>query len=255
MRVAVVVLLLVAAPQRPHAEPWHKGHYGNNRILHLSISIGGTIVYGATGSLEDKLAADECRWCHPTGLDSAARDALRWDATATANTLSNLDAYVFTPVYCVGFVLAGTFDDPSTAAIIDDLVPILETTMIARYATRILKISVGRQRPDSHFSAATSEQYLSFPSGHTSGAVSLAVSAAVVARMRGYKSEPFIWIGGTAIALGAGYFRIAADRHYLTDVLGGAALGVAAGLTVPYLMKRNVSVMPTRDGIAVAGAW
>lgn len=253
MRVAVVVLLLVATTA--HAEPWHKGRYGNNRILHLSISLGGTIVYGATSSVETNLMADECRWCHPTSLDVAARDALRWDATATANSLSNLDAYVFTPVYCVGFVLAGTLDTPSTAALIDDLVPILETTMIARWTTRIIKLGVGRQRPDSHFSGATSEQYVSFPSGHTSGAISVAVSAAIVARMRGYKSEPFLWIGGTAIAAGAGYLRIAADRHYLTDVLAGAAIGTAAGLTVPYLMKRNVSVMPTRDGIAVAGAW
>ena len=254
MRAAVVVLLLLVTTTA-HAEPWHKGRYGNNRILHLSISLGGTILYGATSSLEDKLMVDECRWCHPTGLDVAARDALRWDATGTANSLSNLDAYVFTPVYCVGFVLAGTLDDPSTAAIIDDLTPILETTVVARYATRILKLTIGRQRPDSHFSGVTNEQYVSFPSGHTSGAVSVAVSAAIVARMRGYKSEPFIWIGGGAVALGAGYLRIAADRHYLTDVLGGAAIGTAAGLTVPYLMKRNVSVMPTRDGIAVAGAW
>jgi membrane-associated phospholipid phosphatase len=253
MRVAVVVLLLAATTA--HAEPWHQGRYGKNRIVHLSISAGGSLLYLATGPLEDRWMARSCRWCDPTSLDVAARDALRWDDHATAATLSNLDAYGVTPAFAVALVLAGTLETPSTAAVLDDLVPILEATTVARFVTSGLKIAVGRQRPDSHFTGVTDEQFLSFPSGHTSGAFSVAVGAAVVARMRGYRSEPYLWIGGTLLAAGAGYFRIAADRHYLTDVLGGAAIGATAGLTVPYLMQRNVSVVPTRDGIAVAGAW
>ena len=33
--------------------------------------------------------------------------------------------------------------------------------------------------------------------------------------------------------------RIAADRHYLTDVLVGAAVGTAVGLAVPHLMHKE----------------
>jgi len=253
MRVAVVVLLLLATTA--HAEPWHKGRYGKNRIVHLSIAASGMALYIATGPLEDRLMADECRWCHPNALDVAARDALRWDKTSTAKTLSDFDAYGLTPLVSAGLVLAGTLEEPSTAALIDDLVPILESTMIARWASRSIKIAVGRERPDSHFLGVTDEANVSFPSGHTASAMSVAISAAVVARMRGYRSEPYIWAAGTLAALSAGYLRIAGDRHYLTDVLGGAAIGTAAGLTVPYLMERNLAVTPTRDGIAVAGAW
>jgi membrane-associated phospholipid phosphatase len=57
------------------------------------------------------------------------------------------------------------------------------------------------------------------------------------------------------LAAATGYLRIAADRHYFTDVLAGAALGAGAGLTVPYLMHREVEVVPTRDGVAIAGSW
>jgi membrane-associated phospholipid phosphatase len=32
-----------------------------------------------------------------------------------------------------------------------------------------------------------------------------------------------------------GYFRIAADRHYLTDVLTGALLGTGMGILLPWL--------------------
>jgi membrane-associated phospholipid phosphatase len=254
MRVAVVLLLLAAATTA-HAEPWYRGRYGQNRVLHLSIATGGTVAYVLTGPLEDKWMANPCRWCDPTSLDVGARNAFRWDDRQTADTLSNIDAYAVTPAFAIAFVLAGTTEELEMTTIVDDFVPILESTVIARFATRALKIAVGRQRPDAHFTGATSEANVSFPSGHTSGAMSVAVSAAVVARMRGYRSEPYLWVGGTLLAAAAGYFRIAADRHYLTDVLGGAAIGTASGLTVPYLMKRNVSVVPTRDGIAVAGAW
>ena len=34
------------------------------------------------------------------------------------------------------------------------------------------------------------------------------------------------------IAAGTGYFRIAAGRHYLTDVLAGAAAGTLTGLVL-----------------------
>jgi membrane-associated phospholipid phosphatase len=254
MRVAVVVVTLLVATTA-HAEPWHKGRYGKNRIVHLSIAVGGALVYAATEPLEERWMADSCRWCDPTALDVVARDSLRWDDTSTAKTLSNVTAYGATPAFALGLVLAGTLTEPSMASVIDDLVPILEATTFARFATRALKLGVARQRPDAHFTGETDEGNVSFPSGHTSGAMSVAISSAVVARMRGYRSEPYLWIGGTVIAMSAGYLRVAGDRHYLTDVLSGAAIGTAAGLTVPYLMQRNVSVMPTRDGMAVAGTW
>lgn len=256
MRVAVVVLVaLLRVATTAHAEPWHKGRYGTNRIVHLSIAVGGSLLYTASGPLEDRWMATECRWCTPTALDVATRDALRWNDVSTAKTLSDVTAYGITPAFAMSFVLAGTLADPTTAALIDDLTPILEATIFARFATSALKLAIGRQRPDAHFSGATDEENVSFPSGHTSGAMSVAISAAVVARMRGYRSEPYLWIGGSLIAMSVGYFRIAGDRHYVTDVLAGAAVGATAGLTVPYLMKRNVSVVPTRDGIAVAGSW
>jgi membrane-associated phospholipid phosphatase len=77
----------------------------------------------------------------------------------------------------------------------------------------------------------------------------------MVAHLRGYRSEPLVWLVGLTSASATGYLRIAADRHYLTDVIGGAVLGAAAGLTVPLLMRRNVELLPTDRGVAVAGVW
>ena len=100
--------------------------------------------------------------------------------------------------------------------------------------TRWIKIAVGRKRPYRALQRRPDEDNVSFPSGHTSTRVLASRSApAIVARMRGYKSEPYVWVVRRTLATTSAYLRIAADKHYLTDVLGGAAIGTACGLTVP----------------------
>lgn len=54
----------------------------------------------------------------------------------------------------------------------------------------------------------------------------------------GHTALAFSGLGGARVAItvplgaGTGYLRIAANKHYLTDVLVGAAVGVAAGIVV-----------------------
>ena len=53
--------------------------------------------------------------------------------------------------------------------------------------------------------------------------------------MRGYRLAPAIWGAGAALATVTGYLRIAADKHYFSDVLVGAVVGSAIGIGVPLL--------------------
>ena len=73
--------------------------------------------------------------------------------------------------------------------------------------TSILKYSVQRTRPDGSNS-------LSFPSGHTSTAFSL---AAVANRHYGWK----VGVPAYVLASGIGLSRIESNSHHLSDVLGG----------------------------------
>ena len=250
-----------APPPHADGEPWYRGPYGNNRILHLSIAVGGAIVYPALSPVEHALAPDTCRWCEPNALDRGARDRFLWTNTARADFTSDLAAYVMTPGISVGGLLIGTLSNASVARSIDDLVPVLEASVVARWTSRIIKLAVGRQRPYAHFVGPIDDDddNLSFPSGHTIGAFSVATSAGMVAHLRGYKSEPLIWIGGLALATTTGYLRIAADKHYMTDVLAGAALGTAVGLTVPLLMRRDseseMVPLVSTGGFAISGVW
>ena len=60
-----------------------------------------------------------------------------------------------------------------------------------------------------------------------------------------------------------GYLRIAADKHYLSDVLTGALVGSAFGVAMPYFLHRRGAAIPVsvtasaRDGgrAAPTGTW
>jgi hypothetical protein len=252
LRGALVVLCLLATSVG--AEPWYRGRYGKNRVVHLAVTVSGGVLYPATDFLEERWAPTECHWCTPTGIDREVREALRWDSETAPRQASHIVAFGLTPVVCGGLVLAYT---PHTwGNLIDDAVPIAESMIIALWVTRALKLGAGRQRPYAHYGLPRDpEDNLSWPSGHTSRSFAIGVSAAVVARTRGYASEPYIWAATGVFGATTGYLRIAADKHYFTDVLSGALLGSAIGLTVPWLMRRELEVVPTRNGVAIAGMW
>lgn len=244
MRVALILLLLVSTA---HAdESWYKGRYGRNRIVHLSIASGGSLLYIATSPLEKHFAPDPCRWCNTPSIDKRVTDSLVWKNPDSANFASNILAYAVTPAAVTGLVFLGT--EPTTASVLDDLIPIAESYTLSRWVSRFAKLGFGRQRPDMSDNE-------SFPSGHTSTAFSVAVSAGTVARMRGYKSQPYVWIVGLGLATTTGYLRIAANKHWFTDTLAGAVVGSAMGLTIPLLMNRQLEFIAAQDHVAVAGVW
>ena len=92
---------------------------------------------------------------------------------------------------------------------------------------RIIKLGYRRERPLRRDVARRTESY---PSGHTTGTTALAVTLAEMLRREGIISTK----GAAAIALGApalmGAYRVIADDHWATDVVGGWMLGGAIAL-------------------------
>jgi hypothetical protein len=94
-----------------------------------------------------------------------------------------------------------------------------------------IKLVSDRERPDQ-----SNEQ--SFPSGH---AASGFAAAAVLARHYGWKGAVPAYIGATYIAVS----RVHDNRHYVSDVTFGAAMGIAAARTVLLKAGRyDVRVVP-----------
>lgn len=86
--------------------------------------------------------------------------------------------------------------------------------------TDIVKMRVNRERPNG-------EDNRSFFSGHTSTAFT---SAGILCAMKKHCTEALIVAGMT------GYLRVAAKKHYLTDVLVGAGVGLYAGKIIPTIV-------------------
>lgn len=86
-----------------------------------------------------------------------------------------------------------------------------------------LKHTVGEERPDN-------TDNLSFPSGHTATAFT---NAALL--YYEYKDSN-LWYAssGFLFATATGILRIANNKHYTSDVLAGAGIGLASGLIVSY---------------------
>jgi membrane-associated phospholipid phosphatase len=108
-------------------------------------------------------------------------------------------------------------------------------------------------RPDARASqrrsGADTDAYVSFYSGHSSYAFSLAVAAGTVASLRQYPGAGWVWASGLIVASATGYFRIAADKHYLSDVLVAGAGASLVGFAIPYFLHHPRHDLRLRPGV------
>jgi membrane-associated phospholipid phosphatase len=121
---------------------------------------------------------------------------------------------------------------------------LLRAQIVSQVVTHSIKAAVKRTRPDG-------STQNSFPSGHTS--VSFA-SATVLQREFGWK----VGVPAYAVAAYIGMSRVEGHRHFASDVLFGAAIGVMAGRasTVDIAGKRFlVAPSATKGGGAVSFVW
>lgn len=259
----VTLATLISAADSASADPqtrtpWYRGKHGNNRIINLVSTGAFTAAYLITSTFKPKFETENCRWCNPPGFDRATRNALVWKNTTRADTLSTVDAYIIAPIVGVSLLVASDHDASATR-LIDDVLPVIETVAIGQFVTQAIKFSVARQRPFVHFGDPNrpyqSDDNTSFSSGHSSLGFSITAASGLICHWRHYWTEPYVWGTGIALSLSTEYLRMGADKHYLTDVLAGGAVGIAAGLLVPRFMRRDIVAMPTSNGIALAGAF
>jgi membrane-associated phospholipid phosphatase len=93
---------------------------------------------------------------------------------------------------------------------------------------RAVKLAYERERPRRRNSRRRSDSY---PSGHTTGATALALTSAYVLGRQRLISMPTPVAIGAGAPLLMGAYRVIADDHWATDVVGGWLLGGAIGLT------------------------
>jgi hypothetical protein len=177
------------------------------------------------------------------GLAAAAHPA---DRTLNARLISHDDAVntAFAPGKYLGdtpeqvaaslgtYAFGRIFDKPKVAHLGMDLV---QAQILTELLVEPIKFATRRERPDG-------SNRQSFPSGHA--AITFA-TATVIERHLGWRKS----LLGYAIASYVAASRLHDNRHYLSDVIFGAAVGSIAGRTVVHHAADYWAVTP----VAVPG--
>jgi len=127
-------------------------------------------------------------------------------------------------------------DQPKTSHVGMDLI---QSQLIAAGLTQGLKYATQRERPDG--SGATS-----FPSGHASGTFAFATA---LERHLGWRYAVPAYAAASYVAAS----RLPSNRHWLSDVVFGATVGIISGRTVTgkEAQAYPVSVHPLQGGAVV----
>lgn len=192
-----------------------------------------------------------------TGADREIQEGVRGsigDFQAIGNIAGNgfTIAGVVVSTYIIGRVIGDE-------KVIETGKAMIESQIITAVMTGIIKVSVGRTRPDKRVTVANlpTEAFpiihlggggrfsSSFPSGHASGIFAL---ASTIDTMYGHKiGIPLYMFAGFV-----GFSRISDNKHFLSDFLFGAALGTVVGRAVAKIHKKEdhckLSILPYSDG-------
>ena len=124
----------------------------------------------------------------------------------------------------------------------------MESAALTQLLTLGGKRVIRRERPDvvdcnadpDHSDQCFVSPTESMPSGHSSTGFVGAGLGCTHHLMLGLLGKPALDVGLCALLVAtastAGVLRVTADRHYLTDVLAGATVGIAAGVATPLLV-------------------
>lgn len=247
LALAAATVALLAAPARARAERQPLRH---DLGVDLTLTLGAAAFWGVTEALKPRLAPTTCRICATNAFDAAARDRLRWSDPRPARTASDVLMFGVMPAGIVAHSLlaARAGGDPWKEGFIDLLV-IAEAATVAGALGQAVKLTAARARPFLLSGGEADhlpdpDDNLSLWSGHASMAFSLAVGAGTVAFLRGDPSAPWVLGVGLAAASATGWLRVAGDKHHLSDVLIGVAVGSLAGWAIPYTMHRRAPGAP-----------
>jgi len=126
---------------------------------------------------------------------------------------TSIDDYL---VFAPGLLILGldAFKIKSSSNFINQAAITTKSVILSIGVVNILKYSTLVMRPDN-----STEN--SFPSGHTAFAFTLAEVL-----HQEFKDKPLVYISGYTIATAAGAMRILNNRHWFTDVMVGAGIGM-----------------------------
>ena len=247
--------------------------------IDLAVTTVGGVWWLSSELLKTDLVPEKCRWCYRAedgsdqlnAYDGWVRRKLVWKDPNTAARLSDILDFIVEPATMMGLTALSAHQADAIRGFPIDALLISEATVIAGDINQLAKFAFARERPFVHFlprapdalralTDSPSDDNLSFFSGHSTLAFALATSAGTINTMRGYRLAPVVWGTGLTMATTVAYLRIAADKHYFSDVMIGALVGSAIGVGLPLIFHAptgdgsSSSNPPSASGQAIVGA-
>ena len=249
LAIATLSLAGASVPATAAADPFCDSFYGGfdgwvrsdaNRDLYNGVAfalIGGGVSLGGNPNQ---------RWSAVNALDDSARDDLRLEKPGArrradlASDVTLASSLAVLPMLSIVVQQARTEDCEESWDMATDFV---EAFGLSLMLSESIKLAAGRARPftrecgpgaPSDASCRDGDRFRSFVSGHaTLAATGAGLTCAYSIKRRAWgdgKLARGVPCGvGMTLALATGGLRVTADRHWLTDVIAGLAIGGAVG--------------------------
>ena len=201
-------------------------------------------VFGASATsallrhgLDSRLPLISCAPCDRSRLWGIDRGAV---GTFDAGASRTSDVLLMGTAWGAATALLLSRGRAEWSARLEDLAVLAEALSVNDAATTWTKVLFHRARPDHYVASpiAPPGRSYSFPSGHTSGAFAAAAAYASILHRRGLAGRHRLEIAALfAGAAATGAMRVAAHKHFPTDVVAGAVLGTAIGWSLPAIHR------------------
>lgn len=225
-RSAVAALLVAGTAAASAQTPVYRASWGS-----VAAAVGAGALSLVPNALGIPQGPPPCAPCDPSSLpgidrwvvDLHSRDAARGSDVVRLGVVA-------------GAVIASVGGVPASQARGNASVVVNAVSWTA-LSTEWLKALVHRSRPELYTAAAPTaaghrDSRLSFPSGHTSTAFAAATAYALIGHRQHLPHATRNGILLYAGAAGVGALRVAAGKHFVTDVAAGAALGAGVAWLV-----------------------
>ena len=251
------------APKKRKTVPRRaSGDFRLNLTVHLSIAGAALAGWGILEGIKYGVGPGGCRWCDRdergfstlNSLDRTVRNGARVKNEKAADWASHIVGFGLISAGAAAVILTSALTEckpknKKWRRLLEDLTMIVEAAGLSGILYQVAALGAGRPRPYTHFGTAQRNRpwdNISFFSGHVTYGFAVSAATTTVLWLRRSKLTPAVFSAGLALSLASGYLRIAADKHYFTDVLVGAAVGTLVGWAVPFVASKTAP--PPRIG-------
>jgi membrane-associated phospholipid phosphatase len=237
VRAAALVLGLLVFSGTSNADEQVRSIYDINPEVDVPVLVVSGLGATLPKAYESHLITPSCP-CDPGAVNFFDRPAIgnSSQAAATASDVTLGLAIVVPPL--VDYLALG-----ASKPFLEDAVVFTQVILVNESFANLAKFSVQRPIPLAYSSQdpailKSPSSYQSFYSGHVSLTFATLMATASTLEHRAHLG-PWPWIGAAVIGGSVAYERVAAGRHFPSDVFMASFAGSVDGLLVPYLHFRK----------------